>query len=130
MTNCDYRIGASAGALIRLPDLGVPDPEAAPFKRFSLRYTAGDGKIVEDGFAQVLWHWDTLARAPAQVLIDLLTSPVYIRTDNHSAVGQSFANYRAIPVLPDLSGDGGTPLPRNVEAYANFTIHFTHLIIV
>ncbi len=78
MINCDYRIGATLLGIVRLPDLGIPDPFVPLFDPFSLRTVNGDGIVFGQGYPSFVWQWPALSVVQLNTLRTRMRVTLYV----------------------------------------------------
>lgn len=110
-----------------LADLGIPIPDEATPPEYPVRYKAGDGSIVRDGFPFVLWKWNTLSRVSFWRLMAYVGAG-YVRTKTLETAVPSWADFACVVEPPDVSGQDATPAPQEVDAFTNVTLRISHLV--
>ena len=117
----------SVGSLVRLPALGIPDPNRYTFNPYGVINVAGNKLRVGDGFPSATWEWSEagLSREVASRLQAFLAGQqsayVYFRTPNNSEA--PFANYFGVLTLPLLVSVGF-----NISAFEPMTWTFNALV--
>jgi len=115
------------GSMVRLPALGIPNPNRYTFTPYGVLNVAGNKLRVGDGFPSATWEWAEagLSREVAQRLQNFLSGAqsayVYFRTPNNSEA--PFANYLGVLTLPLL-----VPVGYNVSAFEPMTWQFNALV--
>ena len=127
----DFKLGTTLAGILRLPDLGIPDPYEWTYNEFSVRAIKGTGLASGHGFPIVTWGWPNgLERSAMFALLNFLGTAagafVYMRTLDNTWT--QFASYYAMMTRPELAGTDGKPAPMLGKAYVPVTLKFTRMV--
>jgi hypothetical protein len=125
MSDLDIQIGTTLGGMVTVVSLSLPLPDPTPV-HYSARVQLGNGGVLDAGWKQCAWRFDTLTIDELQTLLSGYcpsgsTSTVYIKTVNQGGGLQVYSATMIWPLI-DPTSPG--------KCYEDVYIEFRELIEV